>query len=178
MGALEANAQEGQVVYATCLSGSEPTCGQVPVGSLLIVRPDCTRDFPAYNSRIAFWTIYNQGPIRIDIEARTGSGHSIAPLYVEILPMKFPETRPCDDALGYVVGTINGLRSECYGYESIGPIDISSRVPLGRPYAVRITFAHNPAWEIPKVFMDCIRVVSFPLAPEAMTWTSAKTLYR
>ena len=177
--ASEAGAQ-GQVVLSTCLSVSEPTCKWTEA-AILGGLPGCHKLFVTYYGRIAFWngSMVNRGDIQIDIETRRSSGAIAAPIYIEIVPTRFPETRPCEDALGYVVGVMNGVSGEvCEGFETIGPIDISGRVPFGHLYALRITFENNPDWWYASVFVDCVRITSFPVGVAPLSWGSVKTLYR
>jgi hypothetical protein len=99
------------------------------------------------------------------------------PLYVEVVPWHNPPS-PCGSDPGYVVFTVRGIEVDCGGWETSQPIDITSLVPIGSMYYIRLHYFGGPHRYSPGT--DCIRVTATPTtgAVTGLAWGAAKMLYR
>jgi hypothetical protein len=156
-----------------CLSTSTPTCVNVFAGA---VQTECGRLFDSFSGRIAWWPLRCVGPIVVAVE-NVALWDLQFPLYVEVVPLLQPAA-PCFLDPGYVIFVVHGVSHGCGGWEVSSAIDITSVVPLGSSYAIRIHFFDSSFRYSPS--MDCIRVTAQPATSpvEELTWTHAKSLYR
>jgi len=152
--------------------GPIPYCAEARTGRITYL--DCNRSFGFFRGRIAWYPLRCVGPITIEVNAASHPNNRY-PLYVEILPMG---NTPCLDP-GYVVTTVYG-NSECEPWETIGPIDITTFVPLGSSYAIQIVFLDTGDGALESPGVDCLRVTANPIESsiDLATWGNVKSLYR
>jgi len=152
--------------------GPIPYCTEARTGGITYL--DCNRSFAFFRGRIAWYPLRCVGPITIEINA-AAHVHNRFPLYVEILPMG---NTPCLDP-GYHVMTVNG-GFECDPWETIGPLDITTFVPLGSSYAIQIVFFDTGDGDLESPGVDCLRVTPNPIesSVDLATWGHVKLLYR
>ena len=104
------------------------------------------------------------------------------PIYVEIVPIDDPyDVRVCDELRGYVVGMVYGHPYDpCGNWDEIGPIDITTVVPMGSLYVLRLWFpSFSPIAFAPA--LRCLRLTAHPQGSTPVataTWTLVKQLYR
>jgi hypothetical protein len=134
------------------------------------------RRYEVYFGQLAFFPLRNDGPIEIEID-HGSSIYSQFPLLVEVVSLVGREGgEACANAPGYLVMRVFP-RDGCDKVERSRRLDISSIVPLGSPYALRLYSIRNPIGTSPGV--DCVRVFSFPVsaAIESKSWGVVKCLY-
>ena len=164
-----------------CLSGASPTCYDVK-GALVIsfCSPDSVRSFQYYYGRVAWYPLRCVGPITVAVET-SSLPDTRFPLYVEVVPLPEPSAFPlvCENLAGNVILIVYGhFGAPCGEWDEVGPVDITSVVPLGSLYAIRVHFFGNPTGYSPA--MDCVRVTAQPAdsAVRSGTWTRVKSLFR
>ena len=119
------------------------------------------------------------GPITVAVETLTPEDTRF-PLYVEVVPQEDPnDQRVCVELPGYIVGIVHGhLYEPCGNWDEIGPIDITTVVPIGSLYTLRLRFivgaGFSPA-------LRCLRLTAHPAnnTPAApTTWGRVKELFQ
>ena len=156
-----------------CTSLGDPYCSDV-LGPAY--NPPCGRFFDIFLGRVTWYPLQCVGPITIAIE--TVAGHvTHFPLYIEVVPWRDPPA-PCESDPGYVVFTARGVESDCGGWETSSPIDITYLVPLGSVYFIRLHYFGNRYGYSPGT--DCIRVTATPTtsAVRKIDWGTVRALYR
>ena len=153
-----------------------------------ITPPDCggggrgltdpCASFRVYAGRVMWYPLKNVGPITIELETHIGD----LPLYIEVVPVpdSLAESVCTSRPPGFVVAIAHGVQACGGGWESFGPFDLRSMVPLGDTYGLQLEGFdifdgdHNfiPAG------VDCIRVRSMPSATEGISWGLVKALYK
>lgn len=159
-----------------CLSGGgpQPLCEDIHAASVLDIFCDPIRVFELYNGRVAWAPLRCVGPITIALNTRSLTSTRF-PLYVEIVPVQNLDHCP---GPGVLVMVAHG-GNQCGGiWETSGPLDITSIVPLGSLYAIQLVFFYAAYGAYLSPAVDCIRVTAQPMAIEARTWSQVKTLYR
>jgi hypothetical protein len=178
-----ARAQAPYDLYMCLHSGGayNPAC--FDIGGRLVI-PICDeggRYFENYYGRVAWYPLLCVGPIIVSIET-VATPDTRFPLYVEVVPLGPPPlgNAPgvCDNAPGNVILVVYGATDPCGTWESSQPTEITSVVPLGSLYAIRVFFLGSWAGYSPA--MDCIRVTAQPVtSPVAQpSWGLVKGLYR
>ena len=177
-----ASAQYPTDLYKCLTSpGVWPACevtGDLVIG-VCSLDPPTFRYFDRWLGRLAFFPLRCVGPITVSVET-TSPVNTRFPLYVEIVPLQGTgDYHVCEDLPGYVVLIVYGhFGQQCGTWNDVGPVDITTVVPLGSLYALRLhAFARRGGYS-PAV--DCIRVtahpVETPVAPT--TWGRVKALFR
>jgi hypothetical protein len=162
-----------------CLPG--PTDCQIPVRGVGAVCTSHTTLFFSFLGNVVWGLLQSVGPVTIEVETITPPDTQF-PIYVEIVPVNDPyDVRVCAELRGYVVGIVYGHPFDpCGNWDEIGPIDITTVIPVGSLYALRLRFlsffpiAFAPA-------LRCLRLKAYPedstpIAPA--TWARVKQLYR
>jgi hypothetical protein len=174
-----ANAQPSELFHCLFSHTDLPPCRDIH-GSILF-HNECGRAFVRYLSHVGWYPLRCVGPIEVAVETAS-SFYDQFPLYVEIVPLDgIDPTQVCENALGYVLLTLHPDRSSpesCDFWRSSGIVDISSIVPIGGTYALRLYGFHHPVSNSSAV--DCVRVIAHP-APAAVarqSWGLVKCLYR
>lgn len=176
-----ASAQYPTNLY-TCLSVGNPgLCG---VGGRLVIT-ECSLDPPTYRyfenwyGRKAFFPLQCVGPITVAVETYSALDTRF-PLYVEVVPLgRSPgDYHICEDLPGYVVLIVYGHFGQLCGAWDEITVDITTIVPVGTLYALRLHFFGRAEGYSPAV--DCIRVTSHPVeTPVApVTWGRVKSLFK
>jgi hypothetical protein len=118
----------------------------------------------------------------VEIETFANQFTTFLPIYVEVVPFSSPDVPACTNIPGYVILVAFGDQYGPCGTwtKTIGPVDITSHVPLGSLYGIRIhslrsEFGH---WESPA--LDCIRVTAHANTSSiaANSWGRVKQLYK
>lgn len=170
----------------TCVesNGEAPTC--VSVRSGLVAPPRCPgRLFGWFIGFMAWYPLRNVGPIQIEIEAgaagRADSSQDY-PLYVQIVPLDGVDpNRMCGNepvpapVVMTIVASLN-RPDPCNFWESSGFIDISSVVPVGGTYALRLYSFQHRFGTSPGI--DCVRVTAQASATSRVKWGAVKWLYQ
>jgi hypothetical protein len=164
-----------------CVRFDLPPCRDL-VGGIVFSSLCPGRRFEIFLGYFAWFPLRNVGPIEVEVEAAS-TLHTLFPLQVQIVPLDgVNQADICENALGYVVMTLYPRRSRrpdpCNFWESSGIVDISSVVPVGGTYALRIYSFTHPLGVSPGV--DCVRVTSHPIDTAVVrgTWGGVKCLYR
>jgi hypothetical protein len=121
------------------------------------------------------------GPITIEAQV-FGSFDTQLPLYIEVVPVT--DLRYLCTLPGYVVASVYAGGNEtdrCGRWVTVGPVDISSIVPLGSLYAIRYrAFSLAPRLSSPRV--NCLRVTASATGGHTpvveRSWSRVKTLFR
>jgi hypothetical protein len=106
------------------------------------------------------------------------------PLYVEVVPLRDSADFPwvCQNLPGRVIFIVygqSGISAPCGTWDEAGPIDITTFVPIGSLYALRLYFFSNLSGDSPAV--GCIRVTAQAGSTTPVTstaWGKVKSLYR
>ena len=163
-----------------CLPG--PTGCQVPLGGgVATVCGSQGRFFFQFVGNVAWGLLQSVGSVTIEVET-IALPDTQFPIYVEIVPTNDPyDVRVCAELRGYVVGIVYGHPYDpCGNWDEIGPIDITTVVPVGSLYALRLRFPDFTHMAVAPA-LRCLRLTahpqdSTPVAPT--TWVLVKQLYR
>lgn len=158
----------------TCLSRADPTCQDI--GGPL-TETTCPKLFENYYGRVAFYPLRCVGSVTVEVETYA-SWRTRFPLYVEVVPLT-PGAAPCENAAGNVILIAHGgFEVPCGTWETAGPVDITSVVPIGSLYAIRLYFLGSSGGLSPGV--DCVRVTAHPVTSSlaSMSWGQAKILFK
>ena len=150
--------------------------------------PDCGGDgytfidpcasFRVYTTRVLWYPLRNVGPITIELETLVASD---LPLYVEIVPIpdSLGQSVCASSPPGFVVATAHGIQACGGGWESFGPFDLRSIVPLGGTYGLQlegfVIFDGDHSFVPPGV--GCA-VKSAPAPTAAISWSLVKSFYK
>lgn len=174
--ALHTRASAQQADFESCLGSTSPSCRSTG-GPLVVLDPSCPHRFFDLNfGYVAWYPLMCVGPIEVAVETKA-IWQTLFPLYVEIVPTS-PGVSPCLNLPGNVVLVARGIADFCGGWETTRHIDISSIVPVGTQYALRLYFLWHPQGYGPAV--NCVRVTSFPQTSAVVPrpWGAVKRLYR
>jgi hypothetical protein len=179
----QARAQAPSELYV-CLSwggANNPACWDV--GGRLVATNcgDGGRYFENYYGSVSWYPLLCVGPIVVSVET-VATPNTRFPLYVEVVPLGSPPLGDslgvCENAAGNVVLVAYGATDPCGTWASSWPTNITSIVPLGSLYAIRVRFLGG--WVGYSPALDCIRVTAQPVtsAVEQQSWGLVKSLYR
>ena len=156
-----------------CLSSPEsfPTCEDIGGGVLFT---ECPARFYRFYGRIAWFPLRCVGPITVGVKT-AGFWSTRFPLYVEVVPLR-QNPGVCVNDPGYVVMIARGGFAPCGTWETVGPVDITTVIPVGSSYALRLRFFGAPGGDSPGV--DCVRVTPHLTGVTATTWGQVKCLFK
>ena len=154
-----------------CATVTGPDCGGNGFGF-----HDTCASFRVYNGRRLWYPLKHVGPITIELETLNGD----LPLYVEIVPIPDSLMQSACALPGYVVAVAHGIQACGGGWETFGPFDIRSIVPLGGTYGLQIeAFEINDgSYSFISPGVDCIRVTTAPSPVKGTSWGLVKSLYK
>lgn len=144
--------------------------------------PECPRIFASIFGTVAWGPLRCTGPITVEVETLAHVLHTYLPVFVEVVPFESEWEPACANLPGFVVLVAYGDQFSACGTwtRTYGPLDITSVVPLGSLYAVRIySFeAGRRDWESPA--LDCIRITAYPESSgvSLKPWGAVKQLYK
>lgn len=163
-------------LFVCTSAGPPPTCSEV-LGPSVGTPPQCIpRFYDVFVGRVAWWPLRCVGSITIEVET-IAIYPTHYPVYVEVVPLRQPPA-PCANDPGYLIWTLRGTETDCGGWETSSPIDITRLVPIGSLYALRLHYFHNLQGF--SVGTDCIRVTATPgtSGTAQRGWGPVKALYR
>jgi hypothetical protein len=167
---------------SSCLStGGIPRCHGLAGWTTSADCPEF-RIFTSVVGPIVWGPLLCTGAISVEVETFSNYQTSWLPIYVEVVPLNSAWEPVCGNIPGYVVLVAFGdMFSPCGSWtRTIGPVDITSKVPVGSLYGIRIYVLHGEFghWESPA--LDCIRVTSHPeVAVVSMgSWGQVKQLFK
>ena len=125
-----------------------------------------------------WYPLKNIGPITIELETLVGD----LPLYIEIVPIpdSLAQSVCALSQPGFVVAIAHGVQACGGGWESFGPLDLRSMVPLGGTYGLQLegfVISDGDHNFIP-AGADCIRVRATPSATTGLSWGLVKSLFK
>lgn len=170
--AVSSTASAQRTDLSVCVSTALPQCVDVVGGAVQGV--GCDRLFEGFHGRIAWWPLQCVGSITIAVE-NIAIWNTLYPIYVEVVPLRDP-IAPCDNDPGFLVFTVRGIATDCGGWETSSPIDITRLLPVGSFYALRLYFFDSPLGESPTI--DCVRVTTSTSEVARASWGQVKVLYR
>ena len=135
--------------------------------------------FAIFVGYVAWYPLQSVGPITVALETASLPGTRY-PIYVEVVPLEgLGDYRVCDSA-GSVVATVYGHNYDpCGIWDEIGPVDITTAVPIGSFYAIRLYFPGH--WRGFAPAFLCLRVTAHPVETTRVaptSWGLVKALYK
>jgi hypothetical protein len=125
-----------------------------------------------------WYPLKNVGSITIELETLNAD----LPLYVEIVPIpdSLAQSVCASELPDFVVAIAHGVQACGGGWESFGPFDLRSIVPLGGAYGLQLEgfFIFDGDHNFIPAGVDCIRVTATPTQMEETSWGLVKSLYK
>ena len=185
--ALASGASAQVTEFFACPWRDGASCIQLNGGQTILAQ--CSTDPPTENIFVSFfgplawYPLRCVGPITVGVETFCPPDTRF-PLYVEVVPLHDPATFPwtCENIPGTLIMIVYGqsaISAPCGTWDEAGPLDITSVVPLGSLYALRLYLFTNLEGNSP--YLGCVHLTaqpvdSTPVAP--ITWGNVKELYR